>query len=192
MEVICKQLDNLTSLFSGGCDVGWRCKQRENCPEFLEKERKLNSLPSFSLPWLALDSKLKSLECNEKEKGVCCKIQYKIVNGTIVDRAERFPFIARIHIRTGFGSSSFCGATLVHPNLLLTAKHCVEPFWIDNCIDETDCLAFFRDLIPGPTNHEAGEFYIPIVELIPKDGRSDLALLKLAISVRDRRRYQNG
>ena len=109
--------------------------------------------------------------------------QYKIVNGNIVKRVEEFPFIARIHIKTGFGTSAFCGATLIHSTLLLTAKHCIKPFWMDNCIDETDCLAFFRDLIPGRTNHERGQFYIPIVELFSKEGRSDLAILKLAFSV---------
>ena len=102
-------------------------------------------MPSFSSEWLELLSKLKNLECNEKEDGVCCRTQYKIVNGDIVKQVEEFPFIARIHIKTGFGSSAFCGATLIHSNLLITAKHCIEPYWIDNCIDETDCLAFFRD-----------------------------------------------
>ena len=97
-------------------------------------------MPSFSSEWLELLSKLKNLECNEKEDGVCCRTQYKIVNGDIVKQVEEFPFIARIHIKTGFGSSAFCGATLIHSNLLITAKHCIEPYWIDNCIDETDCL----------------------------------------------------
>ena len=127
--------------FSGECKEGWRCKRRENCPEFKSEQTKLDSLPSFSSEWLELLSKLKNLECNEKENGVCCRTQYKIVNGNIVKQVEEFPFIARIHIKTGFGSSAFCGATLIHSNLLITAKHCIEPYWIDNCIDETDCLA---------------------------------------------------
>ena len=169
--------------FLGDCEEGWRCKRRENCPEFKEEQAKLEALPSFSSQWLELLSKLMGLECNKKENGVCCRTQYKIVNGNIVKQVEELPFMARIHIKTGFGTSAFCGATLIHSTLLLTAKHCIEPYWTDNCIDETDCLAFFRDLIPGRTNHEPGQFYIPIVELFSKQGRSDLAILKLAYSV---------
>ena len=169
--------------FLGECEEGWRCKHRENCPDFKEEQAKLEALPSFSSQWLQLLSKLKGLECKKKENGVCCRTQYKIVNRNIVKRVEEFPFMARIHIKTGFGTSAFCGATLIHSTLLLTAKHCIEPYWTDNCIDETDCLAFFRDLIPGRTNHELGQFYIPIVELFSKEGRSDLAILRLAFSV---------
>ena len=64
-----------------------------------------------------------------------------------------------------------------------SAKHCVEPTFYDWCIDETDCFAYFRDLVPGPANYEEGEFWVPLVDLYAKEGRSDLAIVKLAYPV---------
>ena len=84
-----------------------------------EEQAKLDALPSFSSQWLQLLSKLKDLECNKEDNGVCCRTQYKIVNGNIVKQVEEFPFMARIHIKTGFGTSAFCGATLKHLNLAI-------------------------------------------------------------------------
>ena len=64
-----------------------------------------------------------------------------------------------------------------------SAKHCVEPTFYDWCIDETDCFAFFRDLIHGPANYEQGEFWVPFVDIFVKEGTSDLAIVKLAYPV---------
>ena len=86
-------------------------------------------------------------------------------------------------MKTGPYTSTFCGAALIHSNLLLSAKHCVEPFFWEYCIDEDECYAQFRDIHPGRTNHEKGEFWVPIVEVFPKEGTSDLAVLKLAYPV---------
>ena len=130
-----------------------------NCPQFLQEEAKLDALPRFSPEWPKLASKLKGLECDEEADGVCCRTQFEIVGGKVVTRAEDFPFVARIHIKTGFATSQFCGASLIHSRLLLTAKHCVEQFY-EQCEEERDCYAHFRDLVPGITNHEKGEFKV--------------------------------
>ena len=63
------------------------------------------------------------------------------------------------------------------------ARHCVEPTFYKWCIDERDCFAYFRDLVPGRTNYEEGEFWVPLVEMFVKEGRSDLAIVKLAYPV---------
>ena len=50
-------------------------------------------------------------------------------------------------------------------------------------MDETDCYAYFRDLVPGRTNFEKGEFTIPLVDMFEKEGTSDLAIVKLGFAV---------
>ena len=167
---------------AGECEEGWQCKQRVNCPRFLQEEAKLDALPRFSPEWPKLASELKGLECDEEEDGVCCRTQFKIVGGVPVNRVEDFPFIARIHIKTGFLEEGFCGASLIHSRLLLTARHCVAEFY-DYCEEERDCYAVFRDLVPGPTHHERGEFTVPLIDMYEKDDISDLAIVKLAYAV---------
>ena len=159
------------------------CKAREDCPEFLAKQKLLRTLPELSLERTELISDMKDLVCDTKLKTVCCRINYEIVGGTNVTSVSQFPYMARIIIKTGPYTSTFCGAALIHINLLLSAKHCVVPFFWDWCIEEDDCYAKFRDIHPGRTNHEKGEFSVPIVEMYPKEGTSDLAVLKLAFPV---------
>ena len=62
----------------GGCEEGWLCKPREECPAFKEEQAKLDALTSFSSEWLALYSELKGLECKGAENGVCCKADGKL------------------------------------------------------------------------------------------------------------------
>ena len=143
---------------------------------------KLETLPSSSPERTDLAFKLKQLECNEETDGVCCRTDYEIVGGVRVNRVEDFPFIARIHIKTGFLEEGFCGASLIHSRLLLTARHCVAEFY-DYCEEERDCYAVFRDLVPGPTHHERGEFTVPLIDMYEKDDISDLAIVKLAYAV---------
>ena len=157
-----------------------------DCPRFLQEEAKLDDLPRFSPDWAKLDAKIRGLACDEEANGVCCRTQFEIVGGELVTRVEDFPFIARINFKRGFGSRSFCGASLIHSRLLLTAKHCIGPYFFDYCLEESDCYASFRDLVPGRTNHERGEFRVPLVDMFQKDGRSDLAIVKLAYAVSDR------
>ena len=169
-------------LLAGDCEQGMECKKREDCPEFLEKQRMLGTLTKPSPEHSTQLASLRGLVCNAKQKGVCCRTNYEIIGGTVVTEVGQFPYMARIIMKTGPFTKSFCGAALVHSNLLLTAKHCITTFW-DECIDETDCYAYFRDLTPGRTNHEKGEFTVPIVRVFAKEGISDLAVLKLAYPV---------
>ena len=59
----------------------------------------------------------------------------------------------------------------------------MEPTFYEWCIDEQDCFAYFRDLVHGPANYEKGEFWVPLVDMYAKEGRSDLAIVKLAYPV---------
>ena len=114
------------SFSAGDCEDGWKCEHRMDCPRFLEEQAKLEDLPSSSPERAELISRLKSLACNKEEKGVCCRSNFEIAGGTVVSRADQFPFIARIHIKVGFSSWSFCGGSLIRSNLLLTARRGVR------------------------------------------------------------------
>ena len=129
--------------------------------------------------------------CNKAENGVCCKESVELTNGNIVQTVEDFPFIARLKIKTGYADYSICGAALVDSQFLITAKHCLKKFY-DQCIDETDCVAHFRDLARGPTNHESGQFYIAITEIFEKAGVSDLAVVQLKHKVEEHNDYNKG
>ena len=59
-------------LSAGECEESWICKPREECPAFKEEQAKLDALTSFSPEWTALLTKLKQLECETEENGVCC------------------------------------------------------------------------------------------------------------------------
>ena len=63
--------------FSGECEAGWYCKQREECPAFKEEQANLEALTSLSPEWHELVSKLTELECNGVDNGVCCKGTHK-------------------------------------------------------------------------------------------------------------------
>ena len=170
-------------LLTGDCENELQCKPMEDCPEFLEKQKTLRTLANPSPERAELVANMRELVCNAKQKGVCCRANYEIVGGTVVTDPNLFPYLARIVIKTSPFSTAFCGAALIHFNLLITAKHCVERYFWKNCIDERDCYAIFRDLVPGRTNHEKSQFTVPIVEVFLKEGRSDLAVLKLAYPV---------
>ena len=121
-----------------------------------------------------------------------------LVNGNIVRDIGEMPFIARLSLKTGFGSSSICGASLIAPQYLLSAKHCFRkqrtiPFFYDQCIYDRDCVAHFRDLrVSGFNSHDRGQFYIPIVDIFERSGHSDLVVVKLKHPVEEHEDYKLG
>ena len=155
------------------CDEGFSCKPIHLCPLYQEKIDQLTVLRiTGGVEYENLLSSFKQLICNQAENGICCEEKFEIVNGQVVRNVEEMPFIARIHLKTGPFTSSFCGATIIASQFLLTAKHCLTTFW-DYCIEELDCVAHFRDLVRGRENHEKGQFYVPIVDIYERPGRSD-------------------
>ena len=46
---------------------------------------------------------------------------FEIANGEIVEDPAELPFLCRMHLR-GWSKSFFCGAALISPNFLVTAK----------------------------------------------------------------------
>lgn len=55
-------------------------------------------------------------------------IESKIVNGQNSTRGQ-FPFYAFLKISV-FGTTSFCGGSLISPKFVVTAAHCVESFGV--------------------------------------------------------------
>ena len=182
----------------GACRRGWECKKERHCTPFLDQKDRLERL-DYSYQQggdehtgrarQMLASKLRELVCNKAEEGVCCKEQLEIVNGVVVERAEDMPYIARLYLKTGYAEYSICGATLIAPKFLLSAKHCFTDFW-DECIEPEDCYASFRNLRPDRNDHDPGEFRIPITEVYEKEGTSDLAVVELKIKVEEHEDYQ--
>ena len=182
----------------GACEEGWECRQERHCGPYLDQRDRLDRLEKtlqldedIGAEHQKLSGKLKELVCNKEEKGVCCKEQLEIVNGNIVERVEQMPYIVRLTLKESQSEYSICGASLISPQYLLSAKHCFTKF-LDWCIDETDCLAHFRDLKPGRSNHERGEFFIPIVDVFEKEGVSDLAVVMLKHPVEEHKDYKLG
>ena len=64
----------------GECEKGLQCKQKWECPDFKEKETKLETLTILSTEWLQLISKLKDLKCNGENDWICCETE-KIKGG---------------------------------------------------------------------------------------------------------------
>ena len=184
----------------GACEEGWECRQERHCTPFLDQKDRLERLEKayqlvgdeyLEAEHQKLSDKLKELVCNKEEKGVCCKEQLEIVNGNIVERVEQMPYIVRLTLKESQSEYSICGASLIGSQYLLSAKHCFTKFW-EWCIEPTDCLAYFRDLKPGRSNHERGEFFIPIVDVFEKAGVSDLAVVMLKHPVEEHKDYKLG
>ena len=184
----------------GDCDDGFVCKNRRNCPQYLAKKERLDSLKNQGggIEYESILEELKAMVCNKAKRGVCCQERFEVVNGNVVKDIGEMPFIARLKLKTGFGSTSLCGASLIASQFLLSAKHCFRkkitvPFFYDECIDEWDCGAYFRDLrVSGLKSHDRGQFYIPIVEIFEKSGLSDLVVIKLKHPVEEHKDYGLG
>ena len=57
-----------------------QCKQKSECPDFKEKESKLETLTPFSAEWLDLVDLVEALKCNGENDWICCKTE-KIKGG---------------------------------------------------------------------------------------------------------------
>ena len=186
----------LLSSPDGVCKEGWECRKERHCPQYLDQKDRLKRLEG-AWAWggggghkKKLADELAELVCNKEEGGVCCKEQFEIVNGNVVERVEQMPYIVRLYLTTGFAQHSICGASLISSRFLLSAKHCFDKF--DWCIKPTDCVAHFRDLKAGRGNHERGEFFIPITDFFEKEGASDLAVVMLKHKVEEHPDYNLG
>ena len=177
------------------CEGGFVCREESDCPFYLERKEHLGLLKnsgSGSAEYDTVLATLKGLVCNKAERGVCCRESFELVNGNIVESVEELPFIVRLRIKTGFGTWSICGASIIASQFLLGAKHCLLPNF-DHCIDERDCVAHFRDFkVSGLASHEIGQFYIPIVEIFERRGLSDLVVVKLKHRVEEHEDYSLG
>ena len=178
-----------------GCEEGFVCRKQSHCPLFLEKKEHMDFLKRSGggAEYSTLLAALKDLVCNKAERGVCCEESVELVNGNIVESVEEMPFIVRLRIKTGFGTWSICGASIIASQYLLTAKHCLLPYFWDQCVNERDCVAHFRDFkVSGLASHEIGQFYIPIVEFFERRGLSDLVVVKLKHRVEEHEDYSLG
>ena len=86
-------------LVAGDCETVMECKVKEDCPEFLEKQKMLRTLANPSPERSHLLANMKGLVCNPKQRGVCCRTNYEIIGGTVVEDISQFPYMARIIIR---------------------------------------------------------------------------------------------
>ena len=176
----------------GDCEQGFICKKHSHCPLYLERKEHLDFLKNSGggPEHDSLLETLKDLVCNKAKRGVCCGESFELVNGNIVESVEEMPFIARLRMKTGFGSYNICGASIIASQFLLSAKHCLLPYFWDECINERDCVAHFRDFkVSGWAQHEIGQFYIPIVEIFERRGISDLVVVKLKHRVEEHEDY---
>ena len=176
------------------CRPGFFCKSERHCSRYLDLKDRLGRLNGTAVEteyYKKLASQVKERICNKAESGVCCQESVEVTNGNIVRSVQDIPFIARLTIKTGFADYAVCGASLIASQYLITAKHCAVTF-LRECIDETDCVAHFRDLAVGPTNHETGQFYITITNVFEKEGRSDLAVVQLKHKVEEHEKYKLG
>ena len=107
----------------GDCDPGFVCKSRTaDCPHYQAKKERLDALRKGGTEYKGVLEELRGLVCNKAKRGVCCRENLEVVNGDIVRDIGEMPFIARLSLKTGTGSSSICGASLIASQYLLSAR----------------------------------------------------------------------
>jgi secreted trypsin-like serine protease len=110
----------------------------------------------------------KAVSADNKESLV---VEEKIINGK-PSEAEAWPWMVAISSTTTTGRSSFCGGSLIAPQWVLTAAHCVK--------DRTSKILIHKDNVRGPMKE-----YIPVTHSVihpdydDKTKTADLALLHI-------------
>lgn len=98
---------------------------------------------------ITLDSEGLAVEVARYTNTTTISKQTKIINGKPTDRSPH-PFMARLHWKTPDLSSStsasfYCGASLITPNILLTAAHCIgSDVYVDMFSVEDDTVKVYE------------------------------------------------
>ncbi len=127
------------------------------------------------------------IRADSKENSI---IEEKIINGK-PSEAEAWPWMVAISSTSTTGQSSFCGGTLIAPQWVLTAAHCVK--------DRTSKVLIHKNNVRGPMKK-----YIPVTRSVihpdydVRTKTSDLALLHIEtpssitpLSLSDNFNFQN-
>jgi secreted trypsin-like serine protease len=97
-------------------------------------------------------------------------VDFRIVGGNAVTNSRRFPWMTSLQNN----GRHFCGAMLIHPSWLLSAKHCIK-------ITSSPTV-----MIGGLDLNNTGEFIMRKVKRIVEHDTLDVALLELDQPVNDR------
>jgi secreted trypsin-like serine protease len=87
------------------------------------------------------------------------KLDSRIIGGTIV-KSDRYPYFSWLHIQvSSFGpsDSGFCGGSLIAPDVVMSAAHCIEyaikiDVWVNSTSRDYNGYEFYRNSIRTVTH----------------------------------------